>query len=226
MQVEAIKKRRKLMPEMEGRTARWYARQRGSRSQLDGYRRQAARLAEALPAGTRVLEVAPGPGYLAIELARQPGLAVTGLDVSRTFVQIASENAERAGVKVDFRHGDVAELPFAAESFDLVVCQAAFKNFAEPARALSEIYRVLSPGGQAIIEDMNRAATRADIAAEVNGMRLGGLNAFMTRLALTGLRRRAYSAARFRKLVSQSPFRTCEIHAEGIGLQVRLTRHP
>ncbi|GIH08605.1 methyltransferase type 11 [Rhizocola hellebori] len=220
------KKRFKLMPEMEGTMARWYARQRGTRSQLDAYRIQAERLAGTLPAGAKVLEIAPGPGYFAVELARHDHIEVTGLDVSRTFVQIAAENAQRAGVKVDFRQGDVAGMPFAAESFDLVICQAAFKNFAEPGRALSQIYRVLRPAGLAIIEDMSREASRADIAAEVGGMRLSGFNAFMTRLALAGLRRRAYSPERFRELVAASPFRTCEIHTEGIGLEVRLTRHP
>src|SRR5438270_8491587 len=116
-------------PEMEGPIARWYARIRASQSQLDAYEKQAALITAGLPSGARVLEVAPGPGYLAIEMARPGGLRVTGLDVSRTFVDIASENARRAGVTVDFRLGDVARMPFPTESFDLVVCQAAFKNF-------------------------------------------------------------------------------------------------
>jgi ubiquinone/menaquinone biosynthesis C-methylase UbiE len=214
------------MPEMEGRTARWYARQRGTKSQLDAHRSQAARVAGGLPAGARILEIAPGPGYFAIELARHAGVEVTGLDVSRTFVQIAMENAARTGVKVDFRQGDVASMPFPAEAFDLIVCQAAFKNFAEPGRALSEIWRVLRPAGRAIIEDMSRGASRAAIAHEVNRMRLSGVNAFMTRLALAGLRRRAYTPERFRELVTQSPFRTCEIRTEGIGLEICLTKKP
>ncbi|PSK65163.1 hypothetical protein B0E53_02902 [Micromonospora sp. MH33] len=62
--------KRKLLPEMEGATARWYARNRGSAAQLAEYRRQAARLAEGLPAGAAVLEVAPGPGYLAARSGR------------------------------------------------------------------------------------------------------------------------------------------------------------
>ena len=49
-------------PEMEGPIARWYARARGSESQIEGYRKQAARLVAGLPDGARVLEVAPGPG--------------------------------------------------------------------------------------------------------------------------------------------------------------------
>ena len=72
---------------------------------------------------------------------------------------------------------------------------------------------------------MSREASRADIAREVSGMHLSGFNAFMTRLALAGLRRRAYSPEQFRKQVAGSPFRTCEIHTEGVGLEVRLTKH-
>lgn len=49
-------------PEMEGMVARWYARLRSSGSQMEEYRRQAAELTEGLPAGAKVLEVAPGPG--------------------------------------------------------------------------------------------------------------------------------------------------------------------
>ncbi|MDG4804526.1 class I SAM-dependent methyltransferase [Micromonospora sp. WMMD980] len=104
--------KRKVMPEMEGAAARWYARNRGSAAQLVEYRRQAVRLAEGLPDGAAVLEVAPGPGYLAIELARLGAYRITGLDVSRTFVALAGEAARRAGVVVDFRQGDVHDLPF------------------------------------------------------------------------------------------------------------------
>src|SRR6185503_1369804 len=57
-------------PEMEGPIARWYARIRGSQNQLSAYRKQARELTAGLPSGADVLEVAPGPGYLAIEIAR------------------------------------------------------------------------------------------------------------------------------------------------------------
>src|SRR5690242_3953224 len=100
-------------PEMEGPIARWYARVRGSDSQLETYRKQARELTAGLRDGARVLEVAPGPGYLAIEMARLGRFQVTALDISRTFVEIAGENARAAGVTVDFRQGDAARMPFA-----------------------------------------------------------------------------------------------------------------
>src|ERR1700737_719408 len=108
MQVRARSRMRFKGPEMEGPIARWYAKLRRSGNQIEGYRRQAAQLTEGLPAGAKVLEVAPGPGYLAIEMARLGRVRVSGLDISRTFVQIASENAREAGVEIDFQQGDVA----------------------------------------------------------------------------------------------------------------------
>ena len=211
-------------PEMEGPIARWYARVRGSKSQIEAYRKQATQVTAGLPDGARVLEVAPGPGYLSIEMARLRRFHVTGLDISRTFVQIASDNAREAGVTVDFRQGDVANMPFEAESFDLIVCQAAFKNFTLPRTALAEVHRVLRTGGTAVIQDMSRDATHADIDEEVKGMDLGRLSAFMTKATLERLRNRAYSPLQFELLVAESPFQTCEITTAGIGLEVRLKK--
>ncbi len=211
-------------PEMEGPIARWYARVRGSESQIEAYREQAAHLAAGLPDDARVLEVAPGPGYLSIEMARLRRLHVTALDISHTFVEIGSENARRAGVAVDFRQGDVANMPFEAESFDLIVCQAAFKNFTLPRTALAEMHRVLRAGGTVVIQDMSRDATHADIDEEVKGMDLGRLGAFMTKATLESLRNRAYSSLQLELLIAESPFQTCEITTAGIGLEVRLTK--
>ena len=210
-------------PEMEGPVARWYANLRRSGNQIEEYRKQATQLTEGLPAGARVLEVAPGPGYLAIEMARL-GFHVTGLDISRTFVQIGNENAREAGVSIDFRQGDAAVMPFEGESFDLILCQAAFKNFTQPASALDEMYRVLRKGGAAVIQDMSSEASHADIELEVKRMELGRLSSFMTMATLEMLKRRAYSPARFERLVAGSAFGSCQLAAAGIGLEVRLKK--
>ena len=224
MQATETRRWRFKGPEMEGPVARWYAKVRRSGSQIEAYRRQAAQLTKGLPEGAAILEVAPGPGYLAIELARQGRFHVTGLDISHTFVQIASDNARDAGLSIDFHQGDVAVMPFAAESFDLVVCQAAFKNFVHPGSALFEIHRVLRAGGRAVIQDMNHGASHEDIEKEVAGMKLGRLNTFTTKATLEMLKRRAYSPEQFERLAAESPFRTCEISTGGIGLEVRLTK--
>jgi ubiquinone/menaquinone biosynthesis C-methylase UbiE len=208
---------------MEGPIARWYARIRGTAPQLAAVRTQAAQLTAGIPEGSRVLEVAPGPGYLAVEMARL-GFDVTGVDLSATFVQLATDASRRAGVEARFRHADAADLPLPDASVDFVVCQAAFKNFGRPVAALDEMHRVLRPGGTAVIGDMNRDATAADIRDEVAGMGLGWFSATFTRVTLTGLRRRAYAADHFRVAAAASAFGTCEVRAEGLSLEVRLPR--
>lgn len=217
-------KRMKLIPEMEGPMARWYARQRGSGDQLDEYRRQAAELTAGLANGSTVLEVAPGPGYLSIEIARLGQFQVSGLDIGRTFVDIARESARQAGVSVDFRHGDASHMPFDAGSFDLIVCQAAFKNFRRPVSALDEMRRVLRPGGLAVIQDLRKEATAGDIDREVRNQGLGAVNGFITRRVLAGLRNRAYTTAQFERLVADSRFSSGTFHSDGIGLEVRLRK--
>src|SRR5262249_6288407 len=124
---------------IEGLIARWYARNAGRN--IEEFRKAAEGVARRIPGGD-VLEVAPGPGYLAIELARLGPYRIVGLDISHSFVEMAAANAERAGVEVTFQHGDAARMPFEANSFDFIVCRAAFKNFAEPVRALNEMHRV------------------------------------------------------------------------------------
>src|SRR5262245_43673930 len=163
---------------MEGAIATWYA--KNTARDMRRFQAAARAVAERTPRGGRVLEVAPGPGYLAIELA-QGGRRVTALDISRSFVALTRENAEKAGVDVDVRHGNASDMPFADASFDFVVCMAAFKNFTDPAGALDEIHRVLKPGGQASILDLRKEATLDDIATEVRDMRLSPLNAMLTR---------------------------------------------
>ena len=92
-------------PPMEGMIARWYDKNRRSTSDQERLSRKAR---ETLPKGGNVLEVAPGPGYLAIDLAKSGIYQVVGLDISKTFVEIARAHAEDASVVVDFRLGPVA----------------------------------------------------------------------------------------------------------------------
>jgi ubiquinone/menaquinone biosynthesis C-methylase UbiE len=207
---------------MEGPIARWYARNTGKC--IEPFRNEARRIARELPGGSDVLEVAPGPGYLAIELARLGPYHITGLDISKSFVRIATQNASRAGVEVAFREGNVTAMPFEADSFDFIYCRAAFKNFSEPVAALREMYRVLKPGGKAVIHDMRRDASRDAIRATVGEMGLGWVNSLLTRWILGRLRNRAYSPDDLRRMAGETPFTTCEVRCEGIGMEVSLRK--
>jgi ubiquinone/menaquinone biosynthesis C-methylase UbiE len=103
-------------------------------------------------------------------------------------------------------------MPFPPNSFDFIVCQAAFKNFSEPVQALREMHRVLKPGGKALILDLRPDASPKAINAEVKKMRLGWFNSLVTKLAFRYcLLKRAYSREQFGRMASQTPFKTCEI---------------
>jgi ubiquinone/menaquinone biosynthesis C-methylase UbiE len=115
-------------------------------------------------------------------------------------------------------------MPFTDGSFDLIVCQAAFKNLRRPLSALNEMHRVLRPGGLAVIQDLRKEASGPDIDREVRSQKLGAVSGFMTRRILAGLRNRAYSADQLERLVAESNFRTCAMKTDGIGLEVRLQR--
>src|SRR4051794_14122607 len=119
---------------MEGMLATWYARNTAKAS--GEFRACARRIAAHLAPGAAVLEAAPGPGYLAVELAKLGSYRVTGIDISATFVRLAREHAAQAGVDVVFRQGDAAALPFPDATFDFAICRAAFKNFSNPVGAL------------------------------------------------------------------------------------------
>jgi len=172
-----------------------------------------------------VLEVAPGPGFCAIEIAKSGRNSVTGLDISESFVRIARQNAHKAGVAVDFRHGNVSKMPFPDASFDFVVCTAAFKNFSDPVGALNEIHRVLTPDGQASIFDLRKDASRDEIAAEVRHMHLSAINALLTHWTFRFvLVKRAYTRAALETMVAASRFGTCEIMADGITFELQLAK--
>src|SRR5271155_1499432 len=139
---------------MEGPIAKRYASNNGKN--LRDITALAVNLAAGRAPASAALEVAPGPGCFAIELARPGNSLVTGLDISATFIDLARRSAAAAGVETDFRRGDAAQMPFESNTFDAIFCRAAFKNFSEPVAALKEIRRVLKPGATALIIDLRR----------------------------------------------------------------------
>lgn len=208
---------------MEGGIARWYASL--TKKALDDFKKDARRMMERIPPHGKVLEIAPGPGYFAIELAKLTQCEITGLDISQTFFDIARKNAAEAGVHVDFRRGNASDIPFAAEAFDFIFCRAAFKNFTEPVRALEEMCRVLKPGGEAVIIDLRRDASREVIEQAVNSMHLGVVNSFLTKLTFRFmLLKRAYTAKEFEEMIVKTNFLSAQIAEELIGLEVCLKK--
>ncbi len=208
---------------MEGMVARWYA--ANTAEVMNEYVDLAQRIAGQLPKGGSVLEVAPGPGYFCVELARLGSFAITGLDISHTFVKMAAKKAAETGVRVNFMQGSASNMPFPRDSFDFLLCRAAFKNFAKPVAALEEMYRVLKPGGKGLIIDMRGDASPADLSRHVDGMGLSGFNRILTKLAFrTMLIKSAYTQRQFERMLVETQFSRVEIHQAEIGLEVWMTK--
>lgn len=210
---------------IEGMAARWYdSNTRKHRlAEMKGYAKEVAR---HIRDGSSVLEVAPGPGYLAIELAKIGNFRIVGLDISRDFVEIAKRNAKEAGVEVEFRQGNVADIQFSDDTFDFIICTAAFKNFKEPVNALSEMHRVLKPGGTALIVDMNRNASDQQIEDYTESIGATGVDKFLMKLMFKYfLRNGAYTREEFIELISKTAFKEYHrIKEEGISFYVYLVK--
>jgi ubiquinone/menaquinone biosynthesis C-methylase UbiE len=118
-----------------------------------------------MPPGGRVLDVGTGPGFVAIEVARLlrgTGAEVVGMDLSKTMLDIAAENAERAGLNgiLAWREGDAKAMPFDDEEFDLIVCNDSLHHWADPVPVFDEIGRVLRQKGACIVHDSKRLQKR------------------------------------------------------------------
>lgn len=208
---------------MEGAVARWY--DKNTRKDMERFRALAARLRTVLPQGGDMLEVAPGPGFVAIEMAKGGAYRVTGLDVSHTMVQLAQRNAALAGVNVGFRQGNVSAMPFADESFDLLACSAAFKNFSEPHKALEEMRRVLRPGGTALILDLRKDVPMSEIRRYFSSIGLSTINLWITIATFRFmLLKRAYTPVQFEQMLADIPFSSKEIRLVDIGVELWLQR--
>ena len=118
---------------------------------VDGARFGAA-LGEA--ARGRLIDVACGPGVVTAALA--PNAAgVVAFDATAEMLEKTKARCAKAGLSnVEFKTGDAENLPFADGAFDGAVTRAALHHFANPQRAISEIFRVLRPGGVAVFADV------------------------------------------------------------------------
>lgn len=100
--------------------------------------------------GGTVLDIACGPGIYSRAFARTLNRgAVVGLDLSLPMLEYASSKAQRKGIEnLRFIHGDAQDLPFPDNQFDAANCCGALHLFPDLPKALSEVRRVLKPGGR------------------------------------------------------------------------------
>jgi ubiquinone/menaquinone biosynthesis C-methylase UbiE len=175
------------------------------------YRRLAEKAAGLSPAGTRVLDIGTGSGYMAIELARaRPDWHITGTDISKDMLNLARQNAARVGLvdRVDFLQAPAAALPFADGFFGLITSNASLHLWSDPLKVFQEIVRVTSPGGYCLIWDTMRLTALSPLLSLVGwAMRM---NSAQRRLWIKAMRA-SYTIGETRALLKESALENARV---------------
>ncbi len=107
----------------------------------------------------QILDVACGTGDSTISIAKagNPGSRVTGVDISEGMMALVMQKAAREGVhdRIRLKVADGEDLPFGEGSFHRVTCAFGIRNFEHKEQGLREFYRVLKPGGKAVILELS-----------------------------------------------------------------------
>ena len=131
------------------------------------YARVAADVAAAgLRSHARILDVGTGPGLVLVRIApERPDLLFDAVDLAPEMIEQARTNAAEANAAITLTVADVVRLPFAQDTFDLVISTFSPHHWTDPVTALSEVVRVLRPGGSAWLYDFRWALRRTQTAA-------------------------------------------------------------
>jgi SAM-dependent methyltransferase len=151
----------------------------------------------AMAPGAKVLDVAAGPGTLAL-MAAAKGAKVTAIDFSASMIDQLQARATRAGATIDVHTGDGQRLMFASDHFDRAFSMFGLMFFPDRGAGFRELYRVLVPGGRVVVGswapftgafaqtmDLLRAHTPGPPAA-AGSMPLSDVQGFAVELAQAG----------------------------------------
>ena len=194
-------------------------------------------IADHLPLkdGDTVLDVGTGTGLMLKAIVeRNPGVHLFGLDISQEAVKCARE--QLTGLTVDLRQGDITSTNYENDFFDIVTCNASMSYWERPLAAFDEIFRILRPGGQALLFepraniDVDHAIERIKENMADKSIFRRWLAAALNRFGLTrgdkvGMKR--YSAAELCELAARSRFnpffKVDKIALQGIPIFARIT---
>jgi SAM-dependent methyltransferase len=145
-----------LPPEKWGlkQSAEWWSTGQAARQQTLGAATEMMLDLAGVQPGSRVLDIAAGTGDSTLMAARRVGATgyVLAADVSASMLNVAAEAARKEGLRsVETRVVDAENLTLDADSFDAVICRIALMLFPNPAKALTEMRRVVKPGGKAAV---------------------------------------------------------------------------
>ena len=105
----------------------------------------------------RMLDIGTSPGWLLLKVHQySPQLKLTAVDISAAMVSKAKTNMTRAGLAnlVDIRKGAAGNLPFNANTFDIVVSTGSMHHWNDPVAGLNDVYRVIKPESYALMYDL------------------------------------------------------------------------
>ena len=126
------------------------------------------RISEAVGAAGSgaILDLACGPGVVTAALAGGTR-NITAFDATPAMLDKARQRCEKAGfTHVQYQQGDAEALPFAENTFDVVVTRLAVHHFAHPDRVLAGVLRVLRPGGRLVLVDVTVSEDQAEAALQ------------------------------------------------------------
>ncbi len=142
------------------------------RKNVDQTKKELSYIIQLLKKDWKILDLACGYGRFAIPLASN-GFRVEGIDITPVFIERAKEEAKKRNLNIEFKVGNMTDLPYDDDSFDAVICMwNAFSELAreqEQLNAILEIYRVLKKDGLAFVEVRNHRSNGLVEANAIDG---------------------------------------------------------
>jgi 2-polyprenyl-6-hydroxyphenyl methylase/3-demethylubiquinone-9 3-methyltransferase len=119
------------------------------------------------PQGKSALEVGCGGGILTEEIALM-GFDVTGIDPSERSIKAAAGHANASGLRISYEKGMGEALPYRDDAFDIVFCCDVLEHVRDVPKVISEISRVLKPGGFFCYDTLNRTLLSKLVAINIS----------------------------------------------------------